>query len=75
MFNVIGIEMIDYVNKQNRKVQGFKIHCSYPSDNCEGVCVENFYVSADKFNDSITLGCNIEPLYNRYGKVQSIHII
>ena len=75
MYSVIGLELVDYVNKQNKRVQGVKIHCTYPNDNCNGLCVESFYMSSDKYPANIDLGMNIEPLYNKYGNVQSIHII
>ena len=29
MYEVVGLEMVDYVNKQNKRVQGVKIHCFY----------------------------------------------
>ena len=74
-YEVVGIEVIDYVNKQNRRVQGVRVHCSYLLDNCEGICVENFYLSADKFNDSIKIGCIVSPNYNKYGNLQSLTIL
>ena len=72
---VIGIEMVDYVNKQNKRVQGVKIHGTYEKDNCVGVCVDSFYLSDDKYEDNVELGDLVEPLYNKYGNVTAIQVI
>ena len=75
MFNVLGLESVDYVNKSGVRVQGVRIHTTYQKESCDGYCVEVFYVSLDKFNPDIKLGCDVEPLYNKYGKVEHIKLL
>lgn len=75
MYKVIGIEMIDYVNKSNKRVTGMRLHCCFEKDNCNGVCVDSFYINNDKINFIVELGDFVEPLYNKYGNVQSIQVL
>lgn len=76
MYNVVGLENVDYSNKVGKRVQGIRVHCTFEKpDKCFGVCVESIYISRDKFDDSIEVGCKIEPFYNKYGQVQSLQVI
>lgn len=74
MYNVIGLESVDYLNKSGKRVQGVKVHTQYRSEKCDGVCVESFYVNIDNWSNDVKLGSNVEPLYNKYGKVQSLQL-
>lgn len=75
MYCVVGLEMVDYVNKSNKRVKGVKFHCSYEKDSCIGQCVESFYISDDKYDNSVELGDYVEPLYNKFGNVQAIQVL
>lgn len=75
MYCVIGIEVVDYINKSNKRVSGLKFHCTYDKDGVSGNCVDNFYISADKLDVTVELGDYVEPLYNKFGNVQAIQIM
>ena len=76
-YTVCGMEKIDYINKSNKRVEGLKLHCAYEDDTkCIGLIHESFYINGnfDKLLEEFQIGLGdvIEPLYNRYGNVQSI---
>ena len=65
MYTVEGIERVDYTNKANKRVRGVKLHCSYVKENVSGICVDSFYLPEDRYNVTVELGDNVEPLYDK----------
>ena len=71
---VVGIEKVDYTNKQGKQVRGTKLHCTIERKNTEGLAVETVYVS-DDVCPAISLGAVIDVLYNKYGGVKYVSIV
>lgn len=65
---LVGIENIDYQNKQGKRIVGTKLHMTYPKDNCVGDCVFSEFVGNGVSAD-VEIGDEIQLLYNKFGKV------
>lgn len=75
MYTVIGIEKVDYTNKQGRPVMGVKLHCTFESSKVEGLSVESVYVSSNVDTSDIIIGSVIDIYYNRYKQVAQIQLM
>lgn len=57
-------------------LEGVTLHCTFEDKHIFGNGVEKFSISKQKL-DGIDLepGMEVEPLYNKYGKVSSIRVV
>lgn len=78
---IIGIQRVDYTNKNGYHVLGYKLHTATPFDkvrsDCIGEYVESFFVSDRVFgqHDSVAIGDKISIAYNKFGKIVGFSII
>lgn len=80
---LIGIEKINYTNKEKKEVRGIKLYYTFHAGekrNVEGVICDSIYIPehrAEVIEDIgfIQLGDEFDILYNRFGGVQDIKII
>lgn len=76
---VIGIQRIDYTNKNGYHVLGYKLHTSTPSrrNDCLGEITETIFVSDQIFGscDELNIGDEIIVGYNKFGKVNLITVV
>ena len=75
MYTVIGIEKVDYTNKQGKPVLGVKLHCTYEVNKVQGLAVESIYCTSSIDTSDIIIGSIIDVLYNRFGQVARIQLI
>lgn len=76
MYNCVGIEHRQYVNKQGRNVSGYNLYFTHEKKNVDGLACFQEWGSDDVVRDSgLVVGDDVEILYNRYGKVQCIRIL
>lgn len=75
MYNVVGIEKVDYKNRQGRQIKGTALHCMYENENYGGYAVERVYIGGDVDCSAVRVNSNVDILYNKYGKVVKINII
>lgn len=80
MYNVVGIQKINYVSKKTgAPVVGTRLHCmkSFPdgSTDCEGYSVDSFYCSSIIDLTHVVVGCDIEVYFNRYGSVEFVRVV
>lgn len=68
---VLGIEKVDYVNKNGQRIQGTKLHLGYEKENTDGYCVMSEFIGQGVISD-VEIGDSIELLYNKFGKV--VHV-
>lgn len=73
-FTVIGIEKVDYDNKQGRHVSGFRVHMTFEKKNCDGLAVETVFLN-DEMGGALSVGNTIELYYNKFGRPASISVI
>ena len=73
MYEIIGIQRVDYENKNNRRVTGYKVFFSYdlPSYGGEnsGKAADSVFLSDSLFAQSgVSVGDPAQPIYNKYGR-------
>ena len=75
MYEVIGIEKVDYISKKtNKQVKGYTLHLCYEKENCDGLAVVNEFVG-EEYGKDIKVNDKIELFYNKYGKINKIDIV
>lgn len=76
---LIGIQRVDYTNKNGYHVLGYKLHTSYPakSDDAIGEITEAVFVPDTTFAecDHLAVGDAISIAYNKYGKVTGVSVV
>ena len=76
---LIGIQRIDYTNKNGYHVLGYKLHTAYLATQKDaiGEITESIFVSDQIFAtcDHLSVGDEICIAYNKYGKVSAVSVI
>ena len=76
---LIGIQRVDYVNKNGYHVLGYKLHTSTPAKTNDsiGEITDAIFVSDQAFGtcDHLAVGDEISIAYNKYGKVTSVSVV
>lgn len=73
MYEVIGIERLDYQNKQGNNVRGYRIYFTFDLDEKavgnRGKACDSVFLGDDAFsNAGIDVGSPAMPIYNKYGR-------
>lgn len=71
---VIGIENVNFTGTDGKEVKGVRIHVAEPLQHGIGERGDTFFLSEAKLSKLFTLavGQVITPLYNRWGKVETL---
>lgn len=74
---LIGVRLVDFKAEDGNKITGARLFClcDMIEKNGSGRACESFFVSQKNLPKIPQLGSNIEPIYNKYGKVQGINIL
>lgn len=76
---VIGIQRVDYTNKNGYHVVGYKLHTSTPAmrNDCIGELTEAVFVADSVFAicDHLAVGDEISIAYNKFGKVTAVSVV
>lgn len=76
---LIGIQRVDYTNKNGYHVLGYKLHTSTPAtfDDAIGEITEGIFVPDSVFANcgDLAVGDSISVAYNKYGKVTGVSVI
>lgn len=74
---ILGIEDVNYISKKtNKQVIGKRLHMSFTNEKIIGQGVESVFISSIICDaNALTIGDNIELLYNKYGQVTDVRII
>ena len=76
---LIGIQTVDYTNKNGYHVVGYKLHTSIPAktNDCIGEITDSIYVSEEVYAscDQLAVGDEIDVVYNKYGKAIGVTVI
>lgn len=79
MFKIVGIKNIDYINKNDKHIQGCELHTIYEDGKVEGYATENFYISQSILDESgiedVKVDDMIECFYNKFGRISRVSII
>lgn len=72
MYNVVGIERVEYVNKSGKEVRGYRVHFTFDLDEGagnSGKAVDTVFLSDSLFVQSgVRVGDQAMPVYNKYGR-------
>ena len=76
---LIGIQRVDYTNKNGYHVLGYKLHTVIPAKfgDAVGEITDAVFVSDQVFAtcDHLAVGDEISIAYNKYGKVSAVSVI
>ena len=76
---LIGIQRVDYTNKNGYHIIGYKLHTSTPAKfgDAVGEITEAVFVSDQVFStcDQLAVGDEISIAYNKYGKVSAVSVV
>ena len=73
---IMGLRSYDFKGNNDKQVQGVSVHCAYEDEKIAGLGVDRFSISNEKLGKTkLELGMLIEPLYNKYGKVDGIRVL
>lgn len=76
---LIGIQRVDYTNKNGFHILGYKLHTSImaESDDAIGEITEAVFVSDNVYGmcDDLAVGDEISIAYNKYGKVTGVSVV
>ena len=79
MYNVVGIQKINYVSKKTGSpVVGTRLHCTTPfneTDSFSGCGVDSFYCSNQVDLTGVTVGSDVEIFFNRFGSVSAVKVL
>ena len=72
---ILGYKISAFDTKDGKHITGVTFYGSYKSDSseCFGLCTDKYFISDQKLaGQKFEIGQEITPVYNRYGKVQSV---
>ena len=69
---LVGIEKIDYVNKNNVRISGNRLHFVYEDKKVQGCATEIIFVGCGIDVANLKIGNKYNILYNKFGKVADI---
>ena len=76
---LIGIQRVDYTNKNGHHILGYKLHLSTPAERNDsiGEITDAVFVSDQVFAscDHLAVGDEVSIAYNKYGKVSAVSVI
>lgn len=79
MYQIVGIEVIEYTSKKTGKVvKGNRLHLLSPpyskGSNVHGSTVDTCFIGKPELLMGFEVGDRIELLYNKYGSVERIDL-
>lgn len=74
-YTILGIEKIDYHNKEGKHITGTRLHLFYEDKNVNGHAVDNVYLSSNIELPVLNVGDQIDVRYNRYGCVFDVVLL
>lgn len=76
---IVGWKDVDFSTKDGVEIKGKSVHVAYeaPKDHGGGMLTDKFFLSDEKFGSYNIKGLykaqsDVELLYNKYGKVESV---
>lgn len=76
---LIGIQRVDYTNKNGYHILGYRLHTSTPAKTNDsiGEITDVVFVSDQVFSafDQLVVGDEISIAYNKYGKVSAVSVV
>lgn len=72
---LIGYRRVD-ISREGAEVHGYNLYCTYQDANVEGEVAERLWVNDRVLVNAgdLRVGCDVTPLYNKYGKIAALDI-
>lgn len=72
---LVGYRRVD-ISREGAEVHGYNLYCTYPDANTEGEVAERLWVNDRALVNAgdLRVGCEVTPLYNKYGKIAALDI-
>lgn len=75
MYEIVGIRVVDFADRDGNQIKGRKIFVTSQDDNVDGLLTDSFFLSAGSFGGiSLKVGDIVDIRFNRYGKIASISV-
>lgn len=76
---LVGYRRVDISRKEDgSEIHGYNLYCTFPSQNVTGEATERLWVSDKVLGGDgagfLRVGCEVTPLYNKFGKIASLDI-
>lgn len=70
---LIGFRRVD-ISRDGSEVHGYNLYCTYPDPKTEGEACERLWVNVRVLVNAgdLRVGCEVTPLYNKYGKIADV---
>lgn len=60
VFNVVGIQILDFVDNNGKNIKGTKFHCMRSKEFVDGYAVETVFVPSDVDVSSVVVGSEVD---------------
>lgn len=73
--NILGYKTVTFNTQDGKQISGITFYVSYKVDgkNNFGLCTDKLFISDAKLHgQQFDIGYKIHPVYNRFGKVESV---
>lgn len=74
---VLGTKEVSFTAKDGSEIEGMTIYFSYGDPKVNGVAADKMFLRNEKLRGlewSPKVGDEFQPLYNRYGKVDTVEV-
>lgn len=75
---VVGIQNVDYTNRNQRHVRGQYLYLAEDIQNGAGIKVDRVFISQtklDSLSKKLELNSSVEIFYNKYGNITKIEVV
>lgn len=72
---LIGFRRVD-ISREGAEVHGYNLYCTYQNGLIEGEVAERLWVNDRVMVNAgdLRVGCEVTPVYNKYGKIAALDI-
>ena len=70
---LIGFKRVD-ISRDGTEVHGYNLYCTYADPKTEGEACERLWVNDRVLVNAgdLRVGCEVTPLYNKYGRIADV---
>lgn len=72
---VLGIQKVDYTNKQGRQVTGTTFHVAFEDSNVDGLSSDTIYVSSRFTIPPVMVGDTVDFYFDRRGNFENLNVV
>lgn len=74
LHTVLGKKSVSFTASDGKEITGTTLYLGYEAEGVEGMAADKVFISAAKMpKKEILVGSDVDVLFNRYGKVETIN--